>query len=79
MLNRLFFRSDGLTRQLSAPLVNERRQYLAQCAAQGMSKHTMRMKDFFGSSPAMTFWRATGVRRVVRCDVEKLFGHASKD
>jgi hypothetical protein len=44
MFNQLFFRSDALTRQLSAPLVDERRQYLAHCAAQGMSKHTLRMK-----------------------------------
>jgi hypothetical protein len=28
MFNELFFRSDALTRQLSAPLVEERRQYL---------------------------------------------------
>ena len=40
----MFFRSDALTRQLSAPLVDERRQYLAQCLAQGMSKCTLRMK-----------------------------------
>ena len=44
MFDQLFFRSDALTRQLSAPLVDERRQYLAQCAAQGMSKGTLRMK-----------------------------------
>jgi hypothetical protein len=44
MFNQLFFRSDALTRQLSAPLVHERRQYLAHCAAQGMSECTMRMK-----------------------------------
>jgi hypothetical protein len=44
MFDQLFFRSNALTRQLSAPLVNERRQYLAQCAAQGMSKHTLQMK-----------------------------------
>jgi integrase family protein with SAM-like domain len=44
MFNQLFFRSDALTRQLSAPLVDERRQYLAHCAAQGMSKCTLRMK-----------------------------------
>jgi hypothetical protein len=36
MLDQLFSRSDALTRQLSAPLVDERRQYLGQCAAQGM-------------------------------------------
>jgi integrase/recombinase XerD len=44
MFNQLFFRSDALTRQLSAPLVDERRQYLARCAAQGMSTCTMRVK-----------------------------------
>ena len=44
MFDQLFFRSDALTRQLSAPLVDERRQYLAQCLAQGMSKCTLRMK-----------------------------------
>jgi hypothetical protein len=44
MFNQLFFRSDALTRQLSAPLVDERRQYLAHCAAPGMSKCTLRMK-----------------------------------
>jgi ATP-dependent DNA ligase len=30
MFNELFFRSDALTRHLSAPLVEERRQYLAE-------------------------------------------------
>jgi len=44
MFDQLFFRSDALTRQLSAPLVDERRQYLARRAAQGMSKCTLRMK-----------------------------------
>jgi len=44
MFNQLFFRSDALTRQLSAPLVEERRQYLALCAAQGMSKCTLEVK-----------------------------------
>ncbi len=44
MFNQLFFRSDALTRQLSAPLVDERRQYLALCAAQGMSKCTLEVK-----------------------------------
>jgi hypothetical protein len=44
MLDQLFVRSDALTRQLSAPLVDERRQYLAQCAAQGMAKRTLRVK-----------------------------------
>jgi len=44
MFDQLFFRSDALTRQLSAPLVEERRQYLALCAAQGMSKCTLEVK-----------------------------------
>ena len=44
MFDQLFFRSDALTRQLSAPLVDERRQYLALCAAQGMSKCTLEVK-----------------------------------
>jgi integrase/recombinase XerD len=44
MLEQLFFRSDALTRQLSAPLVDERRQYLAQCATQGMTRRTLRVK-----------------------------------
>lgn len=44
MFDQLFFRSNTLTRQLSAPLVDEQRQYLAQCAAQGMSKCTLRTK-----------------------------------
>jgi integrase/recombinase XerD len=44
MFSQLFFRSDALARQLSAPLVNERGQYLTHCAAQGMSKSTLRGK-----------------------------------
>ena len=44
MFSKLFFRSDALTRQLSAPLFDERRQYLAHCAAQGMSRTTLRAK-----------------------------------
>jgi integrase/recombinase XerD len=44
MFDQLFFRSNTLTRQLSGPLVDERRQYLAQCAAQGMSKCTLEVK-----------------------------------
>ena len=43
MFDQLFFR-DALTRQLSAPLTDERRQYLAHCAAQGMSRPTLRTK-----------------------------------
>jgi integrase/recombinase XerD len=42
MFNQLFFRSDALARQLSAPLAYERGQYLNHCAAQGMSKKTLR-------------------------------------
>jgi hypothetical protein len=45
MFNQLFFRSDALTRQLSAPLVDERRQYLAECASQGMSRRSLRAKS----------------------------------
>jgi integrase/recombinase XerD len=44
VFNRLFVRSDALTRQLSAPLADERRQYLAKCEEQGMSKKTLRSK-----------------------------------
>jgi integrase/recombinase XerD len=44
MFDQLFFRSDALTRQLSAPLVDERRQYLAHSAAKGMSRSTLRAK-----------------------------------
>ena len=38
MFDQLFVRSDALTRYLSAPLVDERRQYLTHCAVQGMTK-----------------------------------------
>jgi hypothetical protein len=44
MFDQLFFGSDALTRQISAPLVDERRQYLTLCATQGMSRLTLRMK-----------------------------------
>jgi hypothetical protein len=44
VFNRLFVRSDALTRQLSALLADERRQYLANCEEQGMSKRTLRSK-----------------------------------
>jgi len=44
MFNRLFVRSDALNRQLSAPLADERRHYLANCAEQGMSHKTLRSK-----------------------------------
>jgi integrase/recombinase XerD len=45
MFNQLFFRSDALTRQLSAPLVDERRRYLSKCASQGMSRGSLRAKS----------------------------------
>jgi integrase/recombinase XerD len=44
MFSQLFFRSDALAGQLSAPLVYERGQYLTHCTAQGMSKSTLRGK-----------------------------------
>ena len=44
MFDQLFFRSDSLSRQLAAPLVNERHEFLAQCAAQGMSQRTVQTK-----------------------------------
>src|ERR1700741_810360 len=44
MFDQLFFRSDALTRQLSAPLGDERRQYLTRCAVQGMAKSTLEAK-----------------------------------
>jgi site-specific recombinase XerD len=44
MFDHLFVRSDALTRQLSAPLVDERRRYLTHCAEQGMSKRILRVK-----------------------------------
>jgi predicted metal-dependent enzyme (double-stranded beta helix superfamily) len=36
MFGNLFVRSDALARQVSAPLVDERRRYLVHCAEQGM-------------------------------------------
>src|SRR5438094_1556814 len=44
MFDHLFVRSDALTRYLSAPLVDERRQYLTHCAVQGMTKSTLEAK-----------------------------------
>jgi integrase/recombinase XerD len=44
MFDQLFVRSGALTRQLSAPLVNERRQYLTHCALRGMTKSTLEAK-----------------------------------
>ena len=49
MFDQLFVRSGALTRYLSAPLVDERRQYLTHCAVQGMSKSTLGE----GSPPAL--------------------------
>ena len=45
MFTQLFFRSDALTRQLSAPLVDERHLYLAQSARQGTSSKSLRAKS----------------------------------
>jgi integrase/recombinase XerD len=44
MFDQLFVRSGALTRYLSAPLVDERRQYLTHCAVQGMTKSTLEAK-----------------------------------
>jgi hypothetical protein len=44
MFDQLFVRSDTLTRYLSAPLLDERRQYLTRCAVQGMTKSTLEAK-----------------------------------
>lgn len=44
MFDQLFVRSEVLTRQLSAPLVDERRQYLTHCAVRGMTKSTLEAK-----------------------------------
>jgi integrase len=44
MFDQLFVRSEALTRQLSAPCVEERRQYLTHCAVQGMTKSTLETK-----------------------------------
>ena len=44
MFDQLFVRSKALTRQLSAPLNEERRQYLTHCAVQGMTKSTLEAK-----------------------------------
>jgi hypothetical protein len=38
MFDQLFVRSGALTCELSAPLLDERRQYLTHCAVQGMTK-----------------------------------------
>jgi hypothetical protein len=44
MFNQLFVRSEALTRQLSAPLIEERCQFLTHCAVQGMTKSTLEAK-----------------------------------
>jgi len=44
MFNRLFVRSDALNRQQSAPLADDRRQYLVNCEDQGTSQSTLRAK-----------------------------------
>jgi len=44
MFDQLFVRSDALARYHSAPLVDERRQYLTHCAVQGMTKSTLEAK-----------------------------------
>ena len=44
MFSQLFRRSSALARQTSAPLVFERDRYLNHCAAQGMSRKTLRGK-----------------------------------
>ena len=44
MFNRIFVRFDALARQEAAPLADERRQYLASCEDQGMSRSTLRSK-----------------------------------
>ncbi len=43
MFNRLFERSHALARQLSGPLVEERRRYLVHCAELGMATRTLRL------------------------------------
>lgn len=43
MFNQLFERPHALARQLSAPLVEERRQYLSLCHAQEFSRSSLRL------------------------------------
>src|SRR6266536_201183 len=43
MFDQLFERSHALARQLSGPLVEERRRYLAHCADLGMATRTLRL------------------------------------
>lgn len=42
----LIVRSDALAHQLSAPLVEERRRYLARCGEQGSAKNTLYSKAY---------------------------------
>ena len=44
MFDQLFARSDTVARYLSAPLVDERREYLTHGAVQGMTKSTLEAK-----------------------------------
>src|SRR5580704_11620222 len=43
MFDRLFERPHALARQMSGPLVEERRRYLAHCADLGMATRTLRL------------------------------------
>jgi hypothetical protein len=43
MFDQLFERPHALARQLSAPLVEERRQYLSLCHAQEFSRSSLRL------------------------------------
>lgn len=43
MFDQLFERQHALARQLSAPLVEERRQYLSLCHSQEFSRSSLRL------------------------------------
>ena len=43
MFDQLFQRPHALVRQLSAPLAEERRRYLAHCRAQEFSRSSLRL------------------------------------
>jgi site-specific recombinase XerD len=43
MFEQLFERQHALSRHISGPLADERRRYLAHCAAQGMATRTLRL------------------------------------
>ena len=64
MFDQLFFSSDALTRQLSAPLVDQRRQYLAQCLAQGMPDRPHGPNGFLGDEARAVFSGITLPRTV---------------